>query len=51
MIRLNIIVEGQTDLDKFHHYYIGHKSQLTKLKQDVSGITNPELINDNPANR
>jgi len=37
-----------SDLDKFHHYYVDHKSQLVKLKQDVSGITNPELINDNP---
>lgn len=37
-----------SDLDKFDRYYIDHNSQLHKLKQDVSGITNPELINDNP---
>lgn len=37
-----------SDLDKFHHYYIGHDNQLTKLKQDVSSVTNPEVINDNP---
>lgn len=37
-----------SDLDKFHHYYIDHNSQLTKLKKDVSGVTNPELINNNP---
>lgn len=37
-----------SDLDKFHHYYIDHNSQLNKLKQDVSGVTNPELINENP---
>ncbi len=37
-----------SDLDKFHHYYIDHNSQLNKLKQDVFGVTNPELINDNP---
>lgn len=37
-----------SDLDKFHHYYIDHNSQLNKLKQDVFGVINPELINDNP---
>lgn len=37
-----------SDLDKFHHYYIDHNSQLNKLKQDVVGVTNPELINDSP---
>lgn len=37
-----------SDLDKFHHYYIDHYSQLNKLKKDVSGVTNPELINENP---
>lgn len=37
-----------SDLDKFHHYYIDHNNQITKLKQDVSGVTNPELINNNP---
>ncbi|MBU1194572.1 MAG: DUF4276 family protein [Proteobacteria bacterium] len=37
-----------SDIEKFHHYYIDHNSQLTKLKQDVSGVTNPELINENP---
>lgn len=36
-------------LDKFQHYYIEQRSQLTALKQDVYGITNPELINENPA--
>lgn len=35
-------------IDKFHHYYIDHQSQLNKLKRDVYGITNPELINGNP---
>lgn len=37
-----------SDIDKLHYYYIDHNSQLNKLKQDISGITNPELINDNP---
>ena len=35
-------------LDKFHFYYLDHGSQITSLKQDVSGIANPELINENP---
>lgn len=35
-------------LDKFHYYYIDHHRQINKLKQDVSGVTNPELINENP---
>ncbi len=37
-----------SDLDKFHHYYVDHDSQLKKLKQNVAGLTNPELINDTP---
>ncbi len=37
-----------SDLDKFHHYYIDHNSQLNQLKKNVLGITNPELINDKP---
>ena len=35
-------------LDKFHYYYLDHRSQITSLKQDVSGIINPELINEHP---
>ena len=37
-----------SDLDKFHYYYIDHLEQINKLKQDVSGVPNPELINENP---
>ncbi len=37
-----------SDIDKFHHYYIGQNTQLNKLKRNVIGIVNPELINDNP---
>lgn len=37
-----------SDLDKFHHYYIDQNNQLNKLKKDVFGVTNPELINDSP---
>lgn len=36
-----------SDLDKFHYYYIDHHRQISKLKQDVSGVPNPELINEN----
>lgn len=37
-----------SDLEKFYHYYIDHNTQLSRLKKDVSGVTNPELINETP---
>lgn len=38
-----------SELDAFHHYYPDHHQELLSLKQEVSGITNPEFINENPA--
>ena len=37
-----------SDIEKFHHYYIDHHTQLAALKRDIFGMTNPELINENP---